>query len=54
MNIMLFYNMSKPQPILDIQEKPSNTNNTSELENNNGETMMYMVNKLNQNKDEEK
>ena len=21
MNIMLFYNMSKPQPILDIQEK---------------------------------
>lgn len=36
------------------KEKPSNTNNTSELENNNGETMMYMVNKLNQNKDEEK
>ena len=36
------------------KEKPSNTNNTSELENNNGETMMYMVNKLNQNKEEEK
>ena len=36
------------------KEEPSNTNNTSELEKNNGETMMYMVNKLNQNKEEEK